>query len=104
MFKKITAIILSVLMILPFAGVSASAEETAAKNYIIEDPYEKVDWDSWNAYKTQLHAHTTASDGFLTIQEFVKAHYDLNYDIVALSQTTEPLTGAGMLFPTPCLL
>ena len=85
MFKKITAIILSVLMILPFAGVSASAEETAAKNYIIEDPYENVDWDSWNAYKTQLHAHTTASDGFLTIQEFVKAHYDLNYDIVALT-------------------
>ncbi len=85
MLKKITAIFLSVLMIFPLAGVCASAEETVTKNYIITDPYENVDWDSWNAYKTQLHAHTTASDGFLTVQEFVKAHYDLNYDIVALT-------------------
>ena len=85
MLKKITAIILSVLMLFPLAGISASAEETTAKNYIITNPYGNVDWDSWSAYKTQLHAHTTASDGFLTIQEFVKAHYDLNYDIVALT-------------------
>ena len=78
MLKKITAIILSVLMIFPLAGVSASAQEEATKNYIITDPYANVDWDSWKAYKTQLHAHTTASDGFLTIHEFVQAHYDLS--------------------------
>lgn len=88
MLKKITAIILSLLMVLPLAGVSASAEETqvtAEKNYIIDNPYEDVNWDTWNAYKTQLHAHTTASDGFLTIHEFVQKHYDHNYDIVALT-------------------
>ena len=85
MFKKITALFLAALMLLPVAGVSASADESAEKNYIIDDPYERVDWDEWQAYKTQLHCHTTASDGFLTIEEFVKEHYDLNFDIVALT-------------------
>lgn len=87
MFKKLTAVILSILMILPAAGLSASAEEAAAakKNYVITDPYARVDWDEWQTYKTQLHCHTTASDGFLTIKEFVKIHYDLNFDIVALT-------------------
>ncbi len=85
MFKKFTALLLAVLMIIPVAGVSASAGETTEKNYIIDDPYGRVDWDEWEAYKTQLHCHTTASDGYLTIKEFVKAHYDLNYDIVALT-------------------
>lgn len=87
MFKKITAIILSLLMIFPLAGVSVSAQDTAEtqKNYIITDPYEDVDWNSWKAYKAQLHCHSTASDGFLTVQEVIKSHYDLNYDIVALT-------------------
>ncbi len=85
MFKKLTALFLAVIMILPVAGVSASADSTAEKNYIIDDPYARVDWDEWQAYKTQLHCHTTASDGFLTIKEFAQEHYDLNYDIVALT-------------------
>ncbi len=87
MLKKLTAILLAALMIFPVAGVSASAEETAAaeKNFVIEDPYKRVDWDQWSAYKTQLHCHTTASDGFLPVHEFVQKHYDLNFDIVALT-------------------
>ncbi len=85
MIKKITALLLAAIMILPVAGVTASADETAEKNYTIDDPYARVDWDEWQAYKTQLHCHTTASDGFLTIKEFVQEHYDLNFDIVALT-------------------
>ena len=85
MFRKLTAIFLAMLMILPVAGVSASADGAAEKNYIIDDPYARVDWDEWQAYKTQLHCHTTASDGFLTVKEFVQEHYDLNFDIVALT-------------------
>lgn len=88
MLKKITAVFLAFLMAFSFAGVASGADEAdtaAKKNYIIDDPYEDVDWDTWQAYKTQLHAHTTASDGFLTIHEFVQKHYDHNYDIVALT-------------------
>ncbi len=84
MLKKFTAVLLTILMILPVAGIGASAQ-TTEKNYIIDNPYENVDWDEWSAYKTQLHAHTTASDGFLTIHEFVQKHYDHDYDIVALT-------------------
>ena len=85
MLKKFVALTLALLMIIPVAGVSASAGGTTEKNYVIDNPYERVDWDEWEAYKTQLHCHTTASDGYLTIKEFVKEHYDLNYDIVALT-------------------
>ena len=55
------------------------------RDYTIENPYKDIDWEKWGEYKTQLHCHTTASDGFLTIHEFVQEHYDLNYDIVALT-------------------
>ena len=87
MFKKITALILATIMIFSVAGTSSASETSAVaeKDFIIADPYERVDWDEWNAYKTQLHCHTTASDGFLTLREFVQEHYDLNFDIVALT-------------------
>jgi len=90
--KKVVAMLLAFL--LTFGTLTASAAnvetdtdvpETAEKNYIIENPYEEIDWDTWGNYKTQLHCHTNASDGFLTIQEFVQMHYALNFDIVALT-------------------
>lgn len=83
MVKKALAVFLAVLVALPIMGVSVSA--TDEKNYIITDPYADVDWDTWGAYKTQLHSHTNASDGYLTVREYVQKHYDLNYDIVALT-------------------
>ena len=81
--KKILAVILSVVLVaLTMAPMLVTANE---KNYIIDNPYEEIDWDSWGEYKTQLHCHTNASDGFLTIDEFVRLHYAANFDIVALT-------------------
>ena len=85
MLKKSISVLLALLMIIPIAGVSASADKTAEKDYVITDPYADVDWDKWGVFKTQLHCHTTASDGFLPVHEFVQKHYDLNFDIVALT-------------------
>lgn len=81
--KKILSVLLAVLLsgIVSIPVVAADSE----KNYIIDNPYEEIDWDTWGNYKTQLHSQTNASDGFLTIHEFVQKHYDLNYDIVALT-------------------
>ncbi len=81
--KKITALFLVFLM----TGVIAIpvSAETETKNYIIDNPYEDIDWDTWGSYKTQLHSHTNASDGFLTIHEYVQKHYDMDYDIVAVT-------------------
>ena len=51
MFKKITAVLLALLMIMPVAGVSASAENAATeKNFEIVDPYADVKWGEWQAY------------------------------------------------------
>ncbi len=81
--KKALAVFMSVLLVmLTMAPVLVTANE---KNYIITNPYEEIDWDSWGEYKTQLHAHTNASDGFLTIDEFVRIHYAADFDIVALT-------------------
>ena len=81
--KKTLAVFLSVMLIF---GVMTPVLGTASeKNYIIDNPYEEIDWDSWGEYKTQLHSHTNASDGFLTIDEYVRIHYAANYDIVALT-------------------
>ncbi|MBR2411971.1 MAG: hypothetical protein IKB08_09650 [Clostridia bacterium] len=81
--KKALSVFLSVLLIMiTMAPALAFADE---KNYIIENPYEEIDWEAWGEYKTQLHCHTNASDGFLTIDEFVRIHYAANFDIVALT-------------------
>lgn len=79
--KKALSVFLAVLFVSAVCPIALAAE----KNYIIDNPYEGIDWDSWGMYKTQLHCHTTASDGFLTIDEFCKMHYATNYDIVALT-------------------
>ncbi len=81
--KKVTALLLVFLMT-GIVAVPVSAE-AQTKNYIIDNPYEDIDWDKWGSYKTQLHSHTNASDGFLTIHEYVQKHYDMNYDIVAVT-------------------
>ncbi len=86
--KKAISVFMAGVMIfgaVPFAFASGDTAGTPKKNYIIDNPYEEIDWDSWKDYKTQLHCHTNASDGFLTIDEFCKMHYALDFEIVALT-------------------
>lgn len=86
--KKTLSVILSFLMVLSAAMISsgtAYAEESSAKSYVITNPYENVDWETVRAYKAQFHCHTTASDGFLKIKEAIQLYYDLDYDIVAIT-------------------
>ena len=84
LFKKTVALLLAGIMVAGASPAFASGEE-AKKNYYVVSSYEYVDWDAWEDYKTQLHCHTNASDGFLTIEEFVDMHYALDYEIVALT-------------------
>lgn len=83
--RRFVATFMSIPLVLAAAVPGFSAAAQGEKNYIITNPYADVDWDAWGAYKTQLHCHTNASDGYLTIHEFVQKHYDLDYDIVALT-------------------
>lgn len=82
MFKKSVSVILSLVLISSFVVPAFAATDT---DYIIGNAYESVDWDSWNAYKTQLHCHTTASDGASNIDATVEAYYAAGYDILALT-------------------
>ncbi|MBO5859325.1 MAG: hypothetical protein J6R20_06065 [Clostridia bacterium] len=83
MFKKALSVFLCVMMLVPCFALCSFADDS--KEYIIDNPYANIKWDEWKAYKTQLHCHTNASDGFLPVEEFVQMHYDLDYDIVALT-------------------
>ncbi len=82
--RKIIALLLCALIVIPIGGLAVSAE-SAEKDFIVTSPYDAVDWDTWGTYKFQPHCHTNASDGFPTIHEFVQTHYDLDYDVVALT-------------------
>ncbi len=83
-FLKILSVTLAFIMtILPTASFAANSVE--GKNYVMDSCYENVDWDNWKAYKVQLHCHTNASDGFLTVKEVVQKSYDLGYDAVAIT-------------------
>ena len=80
--KKILSVLLSAVLLFT---VCLPAFAAAAEGWTIQSPYDAVDWDNWGAYKFQPHCHTNASDGYPTIHEFVKTHYDLDYDAVALT-------------------
>ncbi len=79
--KKLLCILLSVLL----PAACALPVCASPRGFTITSPYDAVDWDAWDAYKAQLHCHTTASDGFLTIHESIQAHYDYDYDVVAIT-------------------
>lgn len=93
-----TALVLCAALLLPTAVPAAAAEVHFSENvkvtyltadeerdYTILNPYENVDWDTWNQYKASLHSHTNASDGAPSIAESVEEHYRLGYDILAIS-------------------
>lgn len=83
LLKKATALALSILMLVGIAiPVFAAADSTF---YTITNPYETVDWDTWNQYKAQMHAHTLYSDGEMDIKDVVEAYYALDYDILAIT-------------------
>ena len=75
------ALILAVLMTVPFAVVSfASAEDGS---YEITNPYADVNWETYTAYKTALHTHTNASDGDDTLKASLQRHMETGFDIIA---------------------
>jgi len=74
------------LALLLLAGTLGLTPVTAAAGaFTITNPYADVDWDSWGAYKANLHTHSTLSDGELPFNEMVEAHYERGYDVLAMT-------------------
>ncbi len=80
--KKFISTFLAILMTALFVIPSFAAEQV---EYTITNPYETVDWDTWNTYKAMLHTHSLYSDGYLDITEVVEEYYRQDYDILAVT-------------------
>lgn len=80
--KKLIAVFLSAIMCLSFC-VPVFAEGNT--DYTIVNPYESVDWSTYKTYLANLHTHTTASDGDVTLTDMVEAYYEKGYDILAIT-------------------
>ena len=92
MIKRITGIVLCLSLV--FVGAvffptgAQAADIKGNNNYTIENPYKDVVWSgtgAWNSYKASLHSHTNASDAVPSIAESVEKHYELGFDILAIS-------------------
>ena len=81
--KKIVSLLLVLFALFNIFSVSAFATEKVS--YTITSPYETVDWDTYNQYKTQLHTHTLYSDGGMDIKDVVEEYYRQDYDILAIT-------------------
>ena len=85
MKSKLLRMLLLTALVIALGAVFTLAVSAAGENLIITNPYENVDWDTWHAYKTQLHCHTLACDGDIQLNDVVEIHYALDYDIVAIT-------------------
>lgn len=90
MFKKVLSLTLCAIMLFSIS-IPAFASDTAPAqiNYKITNPYKDVTAYLGNPdrhYKTNLHTHSTVSDGRITMPEMVKEYYAQNFDILAMSE------------------
>ena len=83
--KKILAVLLTAAMLLSFAPCAFAEGDESRIDYTISNPYAGVDFDSYHQYKTDLHSHTLFSDGGYTLPEMVERHYELGFDIMAIT-------------------
>lgn len=80
--KKLLSLTLAFIMLFPL-GVFAFAEE---ESYTISSPYQGVVWEgenAWEAYKGNLHSHSTYSDADVDLATMVKEYYNQGYDFLA---------------------
>ena len=84
--KSLKKVISVICVLALFAGILSCAVYAADEgtDYAITSTYADVDW-SWKQYKTDLHSHTTASDGDNTMKDMLEKQYSYGFDIVAVS-------------------
>lgn len=78
--KKIMAAAVSGAMLLTMAPMAFAAGDV---DYKINNPYDGVNFETYNVYKADLHSHTTFSDGHDSLPAMTERHYELGFDIYA---------------------
>ena len=91
--KRLSCIAMSVVLLFSFCVVGFAADTDV--DYKITNPYASVDFDTYKAYKADLHSHTTFSDGHDSLPEQVERHYELGFDIYA--RTDHSTTSYGYM-------
>ncbi|HZJ78900.1 MAG TPA: InlB B-repeat-containing protein [Clostridia bacterium] len=76
--------LMPVLQTSAFADV-VSDDIIGRYDYEIENPYEAVNWDTWQQYKAVTHAHSHQSDGDVDFNKMIEAYYSAGYDGVGMT-------------------
>ena len=99
--KCCLSLILCAALLLPLGiGAGATGDVTGSKTYTITNPYETVNWNTWDHYKANLHTHSTVSDGKDAIVDVIEAYYAGGYDILAMTDHGVVNRGWNVM-PTP---
>lgn len=85
LLKKMIAVLLAMTMLGAAVPFTATAAPSTGVDYTIVNPYEDVDWENWGQYKANLHTHSLVSDGKEHFADMVERHYELGYDILAMT-------------------
>ena len=83
LFTKSWAVLLAGMLLLGVVPFSAGA--AAEVDYTIVSTYADVNWSTWEQYKTNLHTHSTISDGGEDFSAMVERHYELGYDVLGMT-------------------
>ena len=70
------------------AGLALLALATASHAegwFITKNPYADVDWETFGQHKSNLHTHTTNSDGRHSPAEVIDDYYDADYEVLAIT-------------------
>ena len=83
--KKVLSVLTCATMLFTASVPLVSSYAVDETDYTIVNPYDCVDWDKWDYYKANLHTHSVASDGDLSITDMVQLYYERGYDILAMT-------------------
>ena len=83
-FKKAVSVFMSVAIATSCTALYSFAVDKDI-DYKINSTYADVDWNTYKQYKTDLHSHTTATDGGSTKKETIEEHYNYGFDILAIT-------------------
>lgn len=81
--RKFVSAVLALCMVMSFTVCAFAAP--AKTDYQIVNPYASVNWETWGQYKADLHCHSLVSDGSNDFDDMIEKHYELNYDILAMT-------------------
>jgi len=82
--KRILSMIIAFAMVISLFPVT-TVEVEASTAFVISNPYEHVNWNTYKQYKYSHHTHTSNSDGNSSTRTVAEDHYRMGYNILAFT-------------------